>query len=136
LKILVIDGQGGRIGRQLVEAILDIAPDADLVAVGSNSIATASMSKGGAKNIATGENAVIVSCRKADIIAGPIGIIMADALQGEITPAMASAVSQSNAEKVLIPINKCGAIIAGVQNLSMTELIQKAAQAVSNLVRQ
>lgn len=124
-RILVIDGQGGRIGKQLVEA-LGQDPKIDLMAVGTNSAATANMMKGGAKNAATGENAVIVGCRRADIIAGPIGIVIADALMGETTPKMAAAVGQSLAKKVLIPINKCDNIVIGTGGRSVTELIQEA----------
>ena len=92
MNILVIDGQGGNIGRQLVKMICEKLPQANLTAVGTNSIATANMLKGGAVNAATGENAVIVGCRHADIIVGPVGIVIADALLGEVTPAMAAAV--------------------------------------------
>ena len=89
--------------------------------------------KGGAKNAATGENAVIVGCRTADVIIGPIGIVLADALFGEITPAMSAAVGSSTAQKILIPINKCGAIVAGTQGQTITDLIQYAVAALKDL---
>ncbi len=130
-KIVVIDGQGGRIGRQLVEAIRISLPDAELTAVGTNSVATANMLKGGAKNAATGENAVYVACRNADIITGPLGILSADSLHGEITPGMAMAVGKSDAVKILIPMSKCDTVVVGVEKTaSLTELIAKARDAV------
>lgn len=133
MKILVIDGQGGKIGRQLIETILNSVSGAEILAVGTNSTATSSMIKGGAKNAATGENAVIVGCRAADVIIGPVGIVLADALFGEITPAMSAAVGSSTAQKILIPINKCGAIVAGTQGQSITDLIQYAVAALKDL---
>ena len=94
-KVLVIDGQGGGLGRQLVSALAAACPEAELTAVGTNSLAANAMLKAGASRAATGENAVVVNCRRADVIVGPIGIVIADALLGEITPAMAAAVCQS-----------------------------------------
>ena len=123
MKILVIDAQGGGIGKQLVGAIKNEISGAEITAVGTNSIATTSMLKAGADYVATGENAVIVGCRKADVIIGPIGIVIADALHGEISPAMALAVGQSNAKRILIPVNHCDNMIVGVSDLSMTKLI-------------
>ncbi len=123
MKILVIDAQGGGIGKQLVGTIKNEISGAEITAVGTNSIATTSMLKAGADYAATGENAVIVGCRKADVIIGPIGIVIADALHGEISPAMALAVGQSNAKRILIPVNHCDNMIVGVSDLSMTKLI-------------
>jgi hypothetical protein len=94
------------------------------MAVGTNAVATAAMIKGGAKKAATGENPVIVACRKADVIIGPIGIVIADSLFGEITPQMAVAVGQSNASRILIPVNKCENLVAGVPNLTVSALIE------------
>lgn len=133
MKILVIDGQGGKIGRQLIETILNSVSGAEILAVGTNSAATSSMIKGGAKNAATGENAVIVGCRAADVIIGPVGIVLADALFGEITPVMSAAVGSSTAQKILIPINKCGTIVAGTQGQTITDLIQNAVAALKDL---
>jgi len=126
MNVLVIDGQGGRIGKQLVEELLLYMPKDEISAVGTNSIATAAMIKGGAVKAATGENAVIVGCRTADVIIGPIGILSADALLGEITPKMAKAVGQSKADKILIPVNKCGIAVAGTINMSLSDLIKDA----------
>lgn len=128
--ILVIDGQGGGIGRQLVEGLRAGLPGAYITAVGTNSAAAAAMLKAGATNAATGENAVIVACRSADIIVGPIGIVIADSLMGEITPKMAVAVGQSNAKKILIPVNMCNNIIAGVTELSVGRLIKSVIEQI------
>ena len=115
MNILVIDGQGGRLGRKLTESIRKICPEAEITAVGTNSIATENMMNAGCANhFATGENAVIVACRTAQIIVGPFGIATADAMMGEISPAMANAVASSPAWRVLIPMNLCNTYIAGV----------------------
>lgn len=126
MNILVIDGQGGKLGCQMVKSIAEKYPGARLMAVGTNSAAAAAMAKAGAHQAATGENPLIVACRKADIIIGPIGIVIADSLFGEITPAMAVAVAQSDAVRILLPVNRCANIVAGVQELSLTALISDA----------
>ena len=119
MKLVVIDGQSGRTGALLVERVRAAGLPLELLAVGTNAIATAAMMKAGAQRGATGENPVLVACRDAAIIAGPIGILMADALMGEITPAMAVAVGQSRAQKVLLPVNSnCGKIVVGVRDLT------------------
>lgn len=134
-KVLIIDGQGGLLGKQMVEAVKKMIPEAKITAVGTNTIATSSMLKAGANDGATGENAVIVGARKADIIVGPIGIAIADSLLGEITPAMAVAIGQSDAKKVLIPVNKCNNIIIGVEDKSTSELIAEAIDKIKELSR-
>ena len=123
MKILVVDAQGGGIGKQLVAAIKQQVIDAEVMAVGTNSTATTSMLKAGADHAATGENAVIVAARKADIIVGPVGIVIADSLYGEITPEMARAIAQSDAKRILIPFNQCDNIIVGV-NCTIAQQIQ------------
>ena len=123
MKILVIDGQGGGLGKQLVAALSARCPQAQLTAVGTNSLAASAMRKAGAVRTATGENAVVVNCRHADIIVGPIGIVIADALLGEITPAMAAAVCQSGAKRVLIPVNHCDNYIVGVPEQPIGDLV-------------
>ena len=132
-EILIIDGQGGRIGSRLVAAVKEKFPQCALVAVGTNSIATANMIKAGAEAAATGENAVIVNARRADVIVGPIGIVIADALLGEITPAMALAVAQSPAKRVLLPLNRCDNIIVGVSEHSLGGLVQEAVDTISRM---
>jgi len=124
--VLIIDGQGGQLGRQMVEAVRRLIPDAQITAVGTNSLATAAMLKAGADQGATGENAVVVCARTADIIVGPVGIVIADSLLGEITPKMAVAVGQSQAKKILMPVNKCNNIIIGVDGKTTSELIDDA----------
>ena len=132
-RVLVIDGQGGGLGRQLVAALAAGCPDAELTAVGTNSLATSAMLKAGTVRAATGENAVVVNCRIADIIVGPIGIVIADALLGEITPAMAAAVCQSGAKRVLIPVNHCDNYIVGVPEQPIGDLVTAAVQKVTDL---
>lgn len=133
MKILVIDGQGGGLGKQLVAALSARCPQAQLTAVGTNSLAASAMRKAGAVRTATGENAVVVNCRRADIIVGPIGIVIADALLGEITPTMAAAVCQSGARRVLVPINHCENYVVGVPDQPVSQLVAAAAQKVQEL---
>ena len=126
MNLLVIDGQGGQLGSQIIRAIRARYNDINIIAVGTNATATTSMIKAGANQGATGENPVIVASRKADVIIGPVGIVIADSLLGEITPKMAVALGQSNATKILVPINKCENLVAGVPNLTTTALIDDA----------
>lgn len=123
--ILVIDGQGGRIGKLLVEQLSQKSEQIELVCVGTNSIATSTMMKAGATRGATGENAVVVNCRTADYIIGPLGIVIADSMLGEITPTMARAVGQSAADRLLIPLNLCGSMVVGMSPLGIKELVQR-----------
>lgn len=132
--ILIIDGQGGKLGKQLIEAIRARIKNIEITAIGTNGIATSTMLKGGADYAATGENPLLVACRKADIIIGPIGIVIADSLMGEITPKMATAISQSNTLRILIPANKCDNIIAGVPDLSMSALISDTINKLTELI--
>ena len=133
MTILIIDAQGGGIGRQLVLSIKQALPDVEILAVGTNAAATAAMLKAGASSAATGENAVVVCSRKADIIVGPIGIVIADSMLGEITPKMAFAVAQSGAKRVLIPFSHCDNAIAGAEKASTAELVQEAVTEVQKL---
>ena len=136
MNILVIDGQGGRLGRKLVESIRKACPNAVIMAVGTNSIATENMmSTNSVDHLATGENAVIVACRTADIIVGPVGIATADALMGEISPAMANAVASANAHRVLIPMNLCNTYVAGVVSGSAA-ILEDAVEYIRKLTEQ
>ena len=126
MNVLVIDGQGGQIGSILIKEIRKQYPQLQITAVGTNTAATATMLKAGAAQGATGENPVLVACRSAQAIIGPIGIVIADSLLGEITPAMALAVSQTDAPKILIPTGKCNNIVAGVTGVSMSALMEDA----------
>ena len=133
MRVLVIDAQGGGMGKQLVAAIRQGVSGVEITAVGTNSAAAAAMRKAGADFSATGENAVVVACRRADVIVGPVGITIADSLLGEITPAMAAAVGQSSAKRVLIPFNHCDNIVVGVSNLSIGALIQETVAILRDL---
>ena len=133
MNILVVDAQGGGIGKQLVAAIKQNIQGAVVTAVGANFAATSAMLKAGADNAATGENAVLVGARRADVIVGPIGIVIADSLLGEITPAMATAIGQSRAKRILIPINHCDNLIVGVPDLSVTKLVQNVITEINAL---
>ncbi len=126
MKILVIDAQGGGLGKQLITKIKKDIPELTVIAVGTNTIATAAMLKAGADEAATGENAVIVASRKADIIIGPIGIVIADAMLGEITPKMALAVAQSEAMRIIIPFSNCDNYVAGVSDFGISRLTMDA----------
>lgn len=134
MTILVIDGQGGAIGSQMVKRLTTEFPEARIIAAGTNSIATASMLKSGAVQAATGENAVLTCSKLADIIVGPIGIVLADALMGEVTPKMAKAVGRAEASRVLIPVSKCDTLVAGVPGVSMSVLIEDAIVKIRSLI--
>ncbi|MBQ0070742.1 MAG: DUF3842 family protein [Spirochaetales bacterium] len=126
MKVVVIDGQGGNIGRAIIEEIRSTKPGVQIIAIGTNASATTNMLKGGAHQGATGENPVKVCTRDADYILGPVGIAMADAMLGEITPSIAEAVGASSAHKILIPINKCVTIAGVDESLSLNEYIRLA----------
>ena len=123
MNIVVIDGQGGQVGAQLIKEICANFQNINLTAIGTNAVATSAMLKAGAHFGATGENPVVVASRKADVIIGPIGIVIADSLFGEVTEKMALAVSKADAVRILLPINKCSNLIAGVPNLNTSALI-------------
>ncbi|HHT64566.1 MAG TPA: DUF3842 family protein [Clostridiales bacterium] len=130
MKLLVIDGQGGKMGKAIVEQLKAAFPSQSIIAVGTNSIATSTMLKAGADMGATGENPVIYNSKKADIIIGPIGIIAANSLLGEVTPRMADAVSCSQAVKILIPSSKCNSYVVSTQELSLAEYVSLAVEKV------
>ena len=136
MKILVIDGQGGGVGKQLCSCIKKNFPAVSLTAVGTNSTATSAMLKGGADQAATGENAVIVACRKADLIVGPLGIVLADSLLGEITPAMAQAVAQAEAKRILLPFHHCDHIIVGVADFTLSKLLEQTVREIRTLLEE
>lgn len=128
MKVVVIDGQSGRMGQVLIERIRAAALPCEIAAVGTNAIATSAMLKAGADAGATGENPVVVNCRDADVIAGPIGILAADSLLGEVTPAMALAVGQSPARKLLLPVNHCNNVVVGTQSMTLSKLMDEAVE--------
>ena len=134
--ISIIDGQGGGIGKQLVEKLaprLSKEKNVTIRALGTNALATNAMLKAGADEAATGENSVKVCCRKADVIVGPVGIVIADSLLGEITAEMAAAVARSSAKRILIPFNHCDNVIVGVANFNTGALIQGAVEEIKKL---
>ena len=126
MRVTIIDGQGGQLGAQLVKGVLERFPQVQLTAIGTNAAATAAMRKAGARDAATGENPVLVACRKADVILGPIGIVIADALLGEVTETMAAAVGRADAVRILLPMNRCENLVAGVPELTTAALIADA----------
>lgn len=128
MNILVIDGMGGGIGKAIIEHIRNKLPNANITAVGTNSIATSAMLKAGATNCATGENAVIYNCTKADYIIGVIGILIANSMHGEVSPKMAEAVSLSTAHKILMPTEKCGVNVLGVGHRSLQGYISEVCE--------
>lgn len=128
MRLLVIDGQSGRMGQVLIERIRSAGLPCEIIAVGTNAIATSAMLKAGADAGATGENPVVVNCRDADVIAGPIGILAADSLLGEVTPAMAVAVGQSPAQKLLLPVNHCKNVVVGTQSMTLSRLMDEAVE--------
>ena len=134
MKLVIIDGQNGRMGALLTERVKAAGLPLETLVVGTNAIATAAMMKAGADRGATGENPVLVACRDADIIAGPIGILMADALMGEISPAMAVAVGQARARRILIPLNQCDNLVAGVAELPVARLLESAVGELGKLL--
>lgn len=134
MKITVVDGQGGRMGKTVIEQLKKEHPDLELYAVGTNSIATAAMLKAGADYGATGENPCVVNARDSDIIIGPVGIVFADALLGEITPAIARAIGSSRAYKILIPVNRCNHHIVGCIDTGMGEYIRMVCEKVDSLL--
>ncbi|MDF2884925.1 MAG: hypothetical protein K0R54_5496 [Clostridiaceae bacterium] len=132
MRIAVVDGQGGGIGKAIVERFRKEFKDTiDIVALGTNSLATSLMLKAGANDGATGENAIVYNVSRVDFILGPIGIISANSLLGELTPIMANAISESSAQKVLIPLNKCHVVVVGVENKPIQNYIDEAIDIVS-----
>ena len=134
MKVVIIDGQGGKMGQSVIAQLKKSLPKLPVVAIGTNSIATSAMLKAGADAGASGENPVIVASRDADLIIGPIGIVIADSLLGEITPAMAEAIGRSRAYKILIPVNRCNHYVVGCEDLTLTESIAQVIKQVENLL--
>ena len=133
MKILVIDGQGGGMGKSLVAALKAAMPEQRLLALGVNAAATAAMLRAGAEQGATGENAICYQCATADVIVGVAGLLLANAMLGEITPAIAAAVSASPAQKVLLPMERCGLRVVGTQAQSLDASVREAARVVCEI---
>ncbi len=134
MKITIIDGQGGKMGKSVVEQLKKRHPKLELYAIGTNVLATSAMLKAGADYGATGENPCIVNAQDSDIIIGPIGIVFANSLLGEITPAIATAVGASKAFKILIPVNRCNHWIAGCEEAGLSEYIQQVCEKVESML--
>ena len=133
-KITIIDGQGGKIGKTIIEQLKKLHPEQELYAIGTNALATAAMLKAGADYGATGENPCVVSAEDSDIIIGPVGIVVANALLGEITPAIATAVGVSKAYKILIPMNRCNHYIVGCDENGLSDNIRMVCEKVDSLL--
>lgn len=131
MKIVVIDGQGGRLGKMLVEEVKVHLPSAQIYAIGTNSLATSTMLKAGADFGATGENPVVRGVMDADGVLGPVGIVVANAILGEVTPKMAEAVGSCRGKKYLVPMNSCGVVVAGVEELSLSRYVVEAVNALA-----
>ena len=132
--ILIVDAQGGGLGKWLITNIRKELPDATVLAVGTNSAATSAMLKAGATEAATGENAVVVGCRRAGIIVGPLGMVIADSMLGEITPVMARAIGQADAVRIMIPFNNCDNFVAGIKDSNTGKMVSDALSEIKRLV--
>ena len=133
MKIVVIDGQGGRLGGLLVERVKARLPQAQVYALGTYTAATAAMLKAGADFGATGENPVVRNVMDADGVLGPVGVVVANAILGEVTPAMAEAVGSCRAKKFLVPMNSCGVVVAGVEELPLPAYVARAVDALAGI---
>lgn len=133
MKLLVIDGQGGGVGRSLIQALKQAIPSQPVLALGTNATATAAMLRAGANHAATGESAICYQCQSADVIVGVVGILHANAMLGEVSPAIAAAVSCSEAQKILIPMERCGVTIVGVPHQPLEAAIAGAVEEVRRL---
>ena len=137
MDIAVIDGQGGGLGRSIIEHIRsELGNDIKIVALGTNSLATAGMIKAGANKGATGENAIKVNSNKVDLIIGPIAIMIQDSLLGEITKEMVSAISISQAQKILLPLDKCGVSVVGTARYNMNQLMDEMIKKVKEIINE
>ena len=136
MKLLVIDGQGGGVGKSLVSALKQLLPEQPIIALGTNAQATAAMLRAGADMGATGESAIRYQCKTADVIVGVTGLLHANAMLGEISPGIAAAISLSEAQKVLVPLERCGLYVAGVGQQRLDSLIREAAHLAASLAGQ
>ena len=136
MNVVVMDAQGGGMGRMLVEALKREIPEQPVIAVGTNALATSAMLRAGADQGATGENAIRVCAGKADLILGPIGMVLCDAMLGEVTAGMACAVAGSPAHKILLPVSRCQVTVAGLRKKNLNAAVQAAVQDAASRIRQ
>lgn len=135
MKVVVIDGKGGGIGSQIVERLKALkSNDLEIIALGTNSQATINMLRAGANDGATGENAIVCMSKKADIIVGPMAIIAANSMMGDISPKMAEAVASSDAKKLLLPISKCNFEIVGLENYQLKQLFDELIEKIKEYI--
>ena len=135
MRIAVVDGQGGGIGKAVVENLRNaFGDDIDIVALGTNALVAATMLKAGANEGASGENAVVTTAGKVDIIIGSMAIIAANSMLGELTPAMAKSIAESDAKKILIPLNRCNLYVAGIQNIPLPHYIDNVIEMIKNFM--
>ncbi len=133
MRIAVIDGQGGGIGKSIIEKLrLSLGQSLDIIALGTNVLATSAMLKAGADEGASGENAILVNAPKVDLIIGSLGIIAANSMLGELSPAMARAIAESPAKKLLIPLNRCNLYVIGARNETLPQYIDEMVETVKS----
>ncbi|HBR01906.1 MAG TPA: hypothetical protein DD738_04785 [Ruminiclostridium sp.] len=131
MRIAVVDGQGGGIGKCIIEKLRQsLGQEIEIIALGTNALATSAMLRSGASEGASGENAIVVNSFKADIIVGSVGIIAASSMMGELTPAMARAIAESPAQKILIPLNRCGLLVVGSKSIALPQYIDELVETV------
>ena len=132
--IMIMDGQGGGIGVAIIKGLREhYGNDLEIYALGTNSIATSKMMKSGANRGATGENAIIRTSMSVDVIIGPIAIIMANAMMGEVTAGMTEAVCSSPARKILIPLTQENVDIVGTTGEPLPHMVQKAVKLIEEV---
>jgi len=136
MKIGIVDGQGGGIGKTVVSKLKsNFKDDIEIIALGTNSLATSAMLKAGADYGATGENAIVVTSKKIDVLIGPIAIISANSMLGEISPLISNAISDSSAEKFLIPLNRCGIHIVGTEGIRFNTIIDSLIKDLTDFIK-
>lgn len=132
MRLLVIDGMGGGIGRAIISYLKERGFRGEIIAVGTNSTATNAMLRAGADAAATGTNAVVYNCAHTDLIVGPLGIAFANAMHGEISPEVAHAVGGSEARKILLPVSRCNAVVVGTREAPLSQLLGEMMELISD----
>ncbi|HZL07394.1 MAG TPA: DUF3842 family protein, partial [Coriobacteriia bacterium] len=136
LRVMVVDGMGGRIGQEIVNRLrVAFGADVELLAVGTNSAATAAMMKAGANRGATGENAVRITVREADVVIGPLSLLIPDSMMGEVTPLMAESLALCSARKVMLPLTNPRIDLVGITKTPLPHLMEEAVTLVASMIR-